>query len=459
MPLYKASSYNTWFDYENKMLCYNGYASGFALLDKDDYKLYKNIVQDDFDLDLLTNEDKQKAMQIINGNLVVPRELDEVSLIKLKFNEASFSRNFLGMTILPTLDCNCNCKYCFEEHQKIRMTDDVADKLKEFTKYWVDTYSVKGLHIGWFGGEPLLEKDRVLELANFFFDLSTSNKISFSSSMISNCLLLTPEYAKELVKLGINQIQATIDGTKVQHDSRRVLKGGQGTFDKIKKVIIECSPYIKFAIRINLDREVSDCIGQVFDELKDIYHQNVGFYPGMLNGDATKACSSIENTCLDTKEFALVTTKFYQELTKRNLPMNWYVRSSSTCCTATRVGAMVVCPDGSLCRCWNQVGVIEESYGNIMNTQYKTENYFKWVLFNPFNDDECIKCSFLPICLGGCPAKTVPSNSEFLSTTKKRERCTSLRYNLEEQLILLYEDIKKRQASEKRDILDNGRLE
>ncbi|MCM1236362.1 MAG: hypothetical protein NC124_11505 [Clostridium sp.] len=51
--------------------------------------------------------------------------------------------------------------------------------------------------------------------------------------MVTNGYFLTKDVAQKLAKLKVSSLQVTIDGPKHVHDKRRVLAGGEGTFDKI----------------------------------------------------------------------------------------------------------------------------------------------------------------------------------------------------------------------------------
>ncbi|MEA1980737.1 MAG: SPASM domain-containing protein, partial [candidate division Zixibacteria bacterium] len=36
-----------------------------------------------------------------------------------------------------------------------------------------------------------------------------------------------------------------------------------------------------------------------------------------------------------------------------------------------------------------------------------TNNYIKWQGWTPFSENECNNCDILPLCMGGCPYKSI----------------------------------------------------
>jgi uncharacterized protein len=83
--------------------------------------------------------------------------------------------------------------------------------------------------------------------------IEESVKSGLELSFVTNGYFLE-EYAELLTSGKIREIQVTLDGTGPVHDSRRFLKGGHGTFDKIVRGIDAC---LERNIDINL-RMVAD---------------------------------------------------------------------------------------------------------------------------------------------------------------------------------------------------------
>ena len=113
-----------------------------------------------------------------------------------------------------------------EEHKNISMTDEVEDKLVKFIS---SNEQAKQLAVTWFGREPLLEFKRIVSLTKKMQALN----LDYQADMITNGYLLTEKVVAMLPSLSISSLQITIDGMKAVHDSRRCLKLGAPTFDRI----------------------------------------------------------------------------------------------------------------------------------------------------------------------------------------------------------------------------------
>lgn len=108
-----------------------------------------------------------------------------------------------------------------------------------------------------------------------------------------------------------------------------------------------------------------------------------------------------------------------------------------TACTADRLNSVVVTPRGDLFKCWTKVAFSEEhSVGNILKepSSAQKKNWRKWLLWDPYEDPECIECNILPICNGGCPYMGYKLKEE----GKGNHQCVFYKYNLEKILQLSY---------------------
>ena len=139
-------------------------------------------------------------------------------------------QNRLGLTIMPTEGCNFRCPYCYEDHENRHMTSDIVDAIKNFLKEQI--VAVQEVNISWFGGEPTLCPDVVLEIGTYAYSLvKKSQEVKFSSSMTTNGYLLNKEMFLKFYACGIRNYQITLDGFK--HDETRYLANKQGTLKTI----------------------------------------------------------------------------------------------------------------------------------------------------------------------------------------------------------------------------------
>src|SRR5690606_5713209 len=101
--------------------------------------------------------------------------------------------------------------------------------------------------------EPLLGSSRQKHKISYIID--KANEAGLGLCFVTNGFYLK-EYIPILSKGRIREIQVTLDGTGPVHDSRRFLKGGGGTFEKIVEGIDSClEAGIDVNLRVVIDRE------------------------------------------------------------------------------------------------------------------------------------------------------------------------------------------------------------
>lgn len=135
----------------------------------------------------------------------------------------------LMLTIMPTEGCNFRCTYCYEDHVPISMTQTMIDQLKEFITEQAPRF--KHVHLSWFGGEPTLCKDTILDISSTIQSLQIEHNFQYTSSMTTNGYILSESNFRQFYSAGITCYQITLDGHN--HDKTRPHISGKGTLQKI----------------------------------------------------------------------------------------------------------------------------------------------------------------------------------------------------------------------------------
>lgn len=439
----KESKYNLWLNMpDGTKVGYNCETCSFAKFDDETVALYEYILKNNINLDSLDEINRESVSMMKQGMFIVPNNHDNLQAGRFRYLTNTFSKEHLTMTILPTLDCNLRCTYCFEEHKKICLDKSTIEAIKKYANEYIIRYRPKSFFVSWYGGEPLLEYDKVVSLSEYFISLAEENNILYTADMISNCVLLTKEKARKLKDLRIDHIQVTIDGDRVNHNKKRKYINGAETFDLIINNIIEASELMNFHVRLNVDKTTYSNVEQMLEDIKCLSNNKAfAIYAAPLRADVTTACASVSETCFNLEEYAKINVNIIKLLYEKGFGFSWNPTIPSGGCGATNPSSCVIQPNGELCRCWTQVGQSEESYGNINNLPdtFRPENYYKWVLFDPYADSKCHDCPIFPSCLLGCPAKTVPPSTEYTKPSfDKDNRCTVFKYNYSELLTYVY---------------------
>src|SRR5690606_20415078 len=106
------------------------------------------------------------------------------------------------------------------------LMESIADEIAKFIGRKREKELI--VSIGWYGGEPLLESERVLRISRFLRSVSESYGHSFRGSIVTNGVLLSPSICDALISSGVTSAQVTIDGPHDIHNIRRPLRAGSG---------------------------------------------------------------------------------------------------------------------------------------------------------------------------------------------------------------------------------------
>lgn len=356
----------------------------------------------------------------IEGGFIIEDDFDELRELKYELMESRFSRDSLSLTIALTADCNFRCIYCYEKDnlKEAYMGEDTRANILEFIKN--EAKSIQNLNITWYGGEPLLGFKDLEYLTKEIFKLRDEYKFNYYSFMVTNGYLLTRDIVEKLNGFEVSGYQITIDGPMDLHDKKRFLKNGEGTFNKIinnLKNSIDILPDI--ALRVNVDNKNVDGIDPIINIIKEfdiddkinIYTAKVENYNG----------NYMESACLSDMEYREKEVEFYKN-TKNNI-LNKYPNRAYNFCGADYLKSYVFAQDGRVYKCWSDIGNKEKSVGllrdggiEILNKSY----YLDLLTYDATEDEKCMDCKYLPLCMGGCP---------FERANKNLKDCFDLRYD------------------------------
>lgn len=404
---YKISQY-THITYNNKdVILFNSLSSKILFLEgflkniKDKNNIINNIVNN------------KKLFYILEEQkFIVKSEIDERNLGKIKYNE-TVMEDWLRLTILPTLQCNFRCTYCYEEHISCKLSDDIIEGLLYFIEENIS--GKKGISIDWFGGEPLLEMKTIEYISKNVIQLCKNRKIMYVASMTTNGYLLDVNTFSYLRKYKINQFQITIDGLKNTHNKNRFLINGSDTYDTIINNLVEIKQKIKsgsfkIIIRTNITKEILSNFEKYIDILKTLFGNDDRFSflfrpVGNWGGEAIK---NIESELISDINKIYLT--IYENTKNLNLSPHYYLIKSGIC-QAGYSNSFVVKPDGTICKCTmllddpiNKIGKISS-----INEYYiDQEKHLKWFKLEDRQFLICSKCSMFGCCCGvQCPASNI----------------------------------------------------
>lgn len=217
--------------------------------------------------DILTSEDVKRLEAVRNGNSgsdpefeeelsdkgYLIEESEEVKLYRSRYLDFIDSRDKdeIQIFFVTNYCCNFACTYCYQDQYNnphLELNNEIIDA---FFRYVLKEFAGRKKYITIFGGEPLLPGKKQKDLISYILKKSLESNLEIC--FVTNGYSLE-EYSDILKTGNIREIQVTLDGTEDMHNSRRFLKGGDGTFIRIINGIDSC---LKNGIDINL-RMVAD---------------------------------------------------------------------------------------------------------------------------------------------------------------------------------------------------------
>ena len=299
-----------------------------------------------------------------NGRTIVK---DQTNNNLLRIGKAS-NKN-LHLIILPTEKCNFRCYYCNGNFATPSMKPEVISGIKKLLEKRIA--DLEYLNISWFGGEPLVAKNIVLEISQYVKSLTSQYpQLNYLAQMTTNGYLLNYETAKSLVNLGVRRYQISLDGSREIHNKSRIRADGKGTYDQIwdnLQAIRNSSLSGTILLRIHFSGDTIQLLDPLIEDIKKEFLGDSRFFVffkairrwGGANDDAIKVLSKKEEEqaikSLNNKLFGKNTASSQ----KLNDPDNYV-------CYASRSNSLVIRSNGDIAKCTvalyderNKVGTLD----------------------------------------------------------------------------------------------------
>ncbi|MFC3746437.1 radical SAM protein [Paenibacillus sp. GCM10012306] len=427
----KASNYNFFFPYEedtSKLIAYNSRSNALGLIEKDKHNMLVEFCENGVDI-----EDDQLIASLRKGLFLLDDDVNELDLIRFNMLNSRYSTTSLSFTIATTSDCNFRCSYCYEKdvikpkYMSIETEDKIIDLLKSKAS------SISAFNTTWYGGEPLMGFHTIERLSKAFIAICEENKIEYSANMVTNGYFLTRDKVEKFEEFKISMLQVTLDGMAEMHDRRRPLANGEPTFNVIMnnlKENIDILPHV--SLRINVDKNNLESGKNILDYLKEhkMEHRVVP-YLGKISNDNNCYTSS---ECLTMYEFSKEDFNHHLSLQNEVDILNSYPSLASCFCGADSMSSFIIGAEGTLYKCWCDIGDEERSFGNINDNQgVANKALLDYMMYDPTNSGSCSKCKLLPVCMGGCPFRRLANNND---------KCSIYKFMLENYLTVITKRLK-----------------
>lgn len=363
---------------DNRFVIFNTYSGAIFELEEEIYELYAN-----------------SNIGYLNSTPYYDALLDLGFFTSIK--EGNNANTTLTIVISVTEACNLNCYYCFEKKVLKKETNNkiYSDILELVNAYLSSHDEIYNVNIIWFGGEPLIEADKIIKMSHELIELCDDSDIEYSASIISNGTLFTDSFIEYIDDLRIKKVQITIDGCVDKFIENK--KGNMQLWNQFNNSLQKLINNSSVRLRINIDKDNISSVKQYLKELENL---------GLLN-QIDFSISKIETSCLSKQlsleEFYLQKIDLINYLLNELRYTNEYVifkdlSSIEVACQIMSKNAIVIDSNGQCHKCEDDVGLLSHILVNDI------ENCINEISAdNIVNDYTCKECVIYPLCRGGCP--------------------------------------------------------
>ena len=366
--------------------------------------------------------------QLVGGGFLVESGTDELLLIRERFAKAR-GHTPLVLTLTTTMECNLGCFYCYEQRSGDRLGLADIPSIVAATRDKLLSHPKKSLHVDWYGGEPLLNIEFLENASLALQEMCRIERVAYHASVISNGTVWPEDASGFVARHKIRQVQLSFDGMPENHNRRRRFRKGSHrtlvdtSFDRIVALVDRLLDSVRVDLRFNIDRHNQD------DLLPFVaFARDRGWfgrrYPAVIQ-PARLAAYTERSAFLRPTEMSLAEYDALRELLRSTGGADLCLEESEVpdgfpypktyVCAALASRSEVIGADGLRYRCGLQVGERLHAVGTIRSggDQHFPDRDW-WERFDPTTLPSCSRCSFLPICWGGCPKKHLDKDQHAL---------------------------------------------
>lgn len=387
----KKSRYNVIFQYKTAYILFNTKTQKLILLTNEFLDFFDSVK----DVESLP-EDYKTALKSIGA--IVPDDYDEYTEITKSLESVDNDDTMFHVIVNPTLNCNFNCWYCYENHgNKMTMNPQLLHRTKLLLYKKAIEEQFRVIKLSFFGGEPLLQyKGVIVPLLQYLSELKNSCDFSTIVHITTNGYLLNKERIHELKVLGVNSFQITLDGNEDKHNQVRFISNNVGSYATIiRNIELICQSEMYIILRINYT-------ASNYNSLKDVFHHFGKFdskYKQFIVISLNQVWQDIGNLSDDEIE------SLYESANDAGLTLLSELNEGrfQYACYADKRNQAVINYNGLVYKC-NARDFTPESAEGILNDigEIEWNERFHKRMSIRFKNPACEQCYMLPMCNGGC---------------------------------------------------------
>lgn len=428
----QSSRWNIFLPLKNDMyLLFNTNSRIILAIDEE----FKNTLEDN----KITNLDDDTIQQLLKLGAIT--NSDELQKYKMEYNSEQYGSAHSTFVLFPTYGCNLACDYCYQRKANTPMKSMSSEMIKK-TLHFIKQRTMKDrsrhLMLKFFGGEPLVRPDIVLEISKSLQEWCNENNVEYFGTLTTNGTLLSGEIFESLTPF-LKAVHITMDGEEKFHNSKRFYKkDGSGTYnDIIKALELLKEKKIYTTLRVNIHEENLHGLRKLLEDFsKRDFNENkfLDLDFGLVLPEHSTGCEFDQEYYITTKkkvvEFSKVLNPVinefgWEKIARIRLPDDIHSEKIPVLCDHTKRKRYIIDSNGDLYLCPSRsgeksyrVGVLDDRGNAVFN-----EKYYQIINRSPWEFDECLDCPYLPLCGSGCAIHTFEAsgiyNTNFCGAIKE----------------------------------------
>lgn len=402
-------------------------------------KILKNGTIPDFLIKRLKVFSEREIMDLLKelykAKLICYLKEDDTELLRKKILENIFPVGLEALYLIVTDNCNLRCKYCLinnnipQDYKFSKMKWEVAKEAVDmfFLNIQKNPPEYKDVvkTIIFYGGEPLLNfhlikkvicyvkdnyKDELRELGN-----------SFRFAIITNGTVIDEGIAKFFRDNKNISISISLDGISSVNDKKRIFAGGEGAFKETMRgynLLKSVGHRNNIAISCTIDSHNINNLPDLLEMQKKYLFKSVNL--NLLLNTNKKIVSKSYSILASKKiiEYFLLAREagVYEDRMVRKINAFANKEIHAYDCLAT--GSQIVCsPDGQIGVCHEGIGLKDFFFGKISKdfSFHDNPTINEWKKRSPLCMPQCLDCSALGLCGGGCAYSAYVKNGSIWS--------------------------------------------
>lgn len=360
--------------------------------------------------------------KMLEGGAIVENGLNEFEELLRISREADCMPEEYQLLINPTMDCNFRCWYCYETHIRGSKMDErtVENVRKHISKVVDGNPELKVLHMSFFGGEPLIYYQKVVQpIIDHASKECQKRDIGIRISFTTNGFLVNERTIGHLAEFKDHtSFQITLDGHREQHNKTRNLSDGTGSYDKIVENIKKLAENgFLIVLRVNYTAENLDSTKDIladFEHLPDDVRNKirVSFHRVWQDDKVNKERDNDIDAIVDTFRDKFSVNASHYDMDELRFP-----------CYADKLHEAIVNYNGDVFKCTARDFLTENRCGYLKDDgEIEWENdIFARQTSAKMKKEVCKDCRILPICGGGCSQKSIETQSKNRCLLKMNE--------------------------------------